>query len=162
MQVTSWHSYVLSGSPEIGSPCLESEKGSPIPTARQAIVAQATQVATPVATPMAAAVAMPAALPVPIRRPVVVNHLPQKFMPCPYPARSAQAVPQTRVTPVGGIKWVRVIPGVPAPRLPQPTVVVHYLPVARVLAPTASYSPLAQGMECREACCCAASALSLR
>ena len=55
----------------------------------RAQVAQAQ--ATEVATPMAAAVAMPAAPPVPLRRPVVVNHLPPKFMPCPYPARTAQA-----------------------------------------------------------------------
>ncbi|CAE7412380.1 unnamed protein product [Symbiodinium natans] len=40
-------------------------------------------------------------------------------MPCPYPARSAQAVPQTRVTPVGVIKSLHMMSGVLGPPPPK-------------------------------------------
>ena len=47
-------------------------------------------VATPTAKPVAMPVAMPVAAPVSIRRQVVVNQLPQKFMPYPCTAGSGQ------------------------------------------------------------------------
>eukprot|EP00439_Symbiodinium_sp_Y106_P052650 s1136_g7.t1 len=70
---------------------------------RKAITVTAAEAARAVATPTAKPVAIPVAAPVSIRRQVVVNQLPQKFMPYPCTASSGQAVLRAHV-PGNGIK----------------------------------------------------------
>lgn len=136
-EVESWLSFVRIGSaPEMAEPGLER---SPMRSVRKAITVTAAEAARAVATPTAKPVAMPVAAPVSIRRQVVVNQLPQKFMPYPCTAGSGQAVLRAHVSG-NGIKSVHVSRAGLQPSGGQPAVVVRQLPVARVLAPTSGYS----------------------
>ncbi|CAE7276022.1 MDR1, partial [Symbiodinium necroappetens] len=94
--------------------------------------AVATPTAKPVATPVAAA-------PVAMRHRVVINQLPQKFMPHPCTASSEQAVLRAHVSG-NSINSVHVNRAGLQPPSGQPAVIVRHLPAARVLAPASGYS----------------------